>query len=79
MDQGLEQRIRQRAYEIWDALGRPEGESGVHWLAAEREVLTASMDSMPMPSTKSNTPKQAAARKSPRQAKLARARARKMA
>jgi hypothetical protein len=77
MDQGLELRIRERAYEIWDALGRPDGESGAHWLAAERELLTASLDSILR--TKSSTPKQATPRKSPRQAKLARARARKMA
>jgi hypothetical protein len=39
MEQALEQRIRQRAYEIWDAVGRPQGASELHWLAAEREVL----------------------------------------
>jgi hypothetical protein len=38
MEQALEQRICQRAYEIWDAIGRPEGASHLHWLAAEREV-----------------------------------------
>jgi hypothetical protein len=27
MEQALEQRIRQRAYEIWDAVGRPQGAS----------------------------------------------------
>jgi len=77
MDQGLETRIRQRAYEIWDALGRPEGEAGAHWLAAERELLTASMASVPR--VKRTTAKQDGGRKSPRQAKLARTRARKMA
>jgi hypothetical protein len=77
MDHPLETRIRQRAYEIWDALGRPHGEAGAHWLAAEREFLTASMGSMP--SAKRTTAKQEGCRKSPRQAKLTRARARKMA
>jgi hypothetical protein len=76
MDQALETRIRQRAYEIWDRLGRPDGEAGAHWLAAERELLKASMDAItPAP----KTAKQQAQRKSPRQAKLTRARARKMA
>jgi hypothetical protein len=77
MDLALEIRIRQRAYEIWDALGRPEGEAGAHWLAAERELLTASMGSMPR--VKRTTAKPDSSRKSPRQSKLARTRARKMA
>jgi hypothetical protein len=77
MDQALETRIRQRAYEIWDRLGRPEGEARAHWLAAERELLTASMGSMPP--MKRATAKQDSGRKSPRQAKLARVRARQMA
>ena len=77
MDQTLETRIRQRAYEIWDALGRPEGKAGAHWLAAERELLTASMGSMAR--VKRTTAQQEGRRKSPRQSKLARTRARKMA
>ena len=37
MDQSLENRIRERAYEMWTAHGR------VHnWLAAERELLATS-------------------------------------
>jgi len=39
MDQSLHQRIRERAYEMWDAGGRLEDQSDQHWLAAEREVL----------------------------------------
>jgi hypothetical protein len=77
MDQALEIRIRQRAYEIWDGLGRPDGEAGAHWLAAERELLRTSVDSMTHAAPK--TAKQEGRRKSPRQAKLTRAPARKMA
>jgi hypothetical protein len=77
MDQGLEQRIRQRAYEIWDALGRPDGDSGAHWLAAEREVLAAFIG--PVVSAKRGRQVKATPRKSPRKAKLTPARARKMA
>src|SRR5262245_29920841 len=36
----LEHRIRQRAYEIWNAEGRADGKADEHWLAAEREVLS---------------------------------------
>ena len=37
----LEHRIRQRAYEIWHAEGQAHGKADEHWLAAEREVLSA--------------------------------------
>jgi hypothetical protein len=41
MQQTLEHRIRQRAYEIWHANGQVDGMADEHWLAAEREVLSA--------------------------------------
>lgn len=44
MEQALELRIRQRAYEIWHANGCTEGKSDEHWLAAEREVLASSCE-----------------------------------
>jgi hypothetical protein len=42
MDQSLENRIRERAYEIWTAHGCVHGQAAQHWLAAEREILAAS-------------------------------------
>jgi hypothetical protein len=42
MDQSLKKRISERAYEIWAAHGRADGQADQHWLAAEREVLAAS-------------------------------------
>ena len=42
MDQSLENRIRERAYEIWIAQGCVHGQADQHWLAAEREILAAS-------------------------------------
>lgn len=33
-----EDRIRQRAFEIWEREGRPEGLQKQHWLQAEREI-----------------------------------------
>jgi hypothetical protein len=39
MDQNLEDRIRERAYEIWTAHGCVDGQADQHWLAAEREIL----------------------------------------
>ena len=38
MAEGLIERIRVRAYEIWEGNGR-EGNPEEHWLAAEREIL----------------------------------------
>jgi Protein of unknown function (DUF2934) len=32
------ERIRRRAYEIWEREGRPEGREQAHWEQAEREV-----------------------------------------
>jgi hypothetical protein len=33
-----EQRIRERAYQIWEEAGRPEGKAAEHWRQAEAEV-----------------------------------------
>jgi hypothetical protein len=55
MDQSLENRIRERAYEIWTAHGRAHGQAEQHWLAAEREVLataTAILAGKPTPKKK---------------------------
>jgi Protein of unknown function (DUF2934) len=41
MDQTLTERIRERAYEIWAANGRPDGQAEQHWFTAEREFLYA--------------------------------------
>jgi len=42
MESSLEQRIRERAYEIWNATGREDGRADEHWLSAERELLATS-------------------------------------
>ena len=41
MQQTLEHRIRERAYQIWHANGQADGQADQHWLAAEREILAA--------------------------------------
>jgi len=33
-----EQRVRDRAYEIWQQAGCPEGKSDEHWRQAETEI-----------------------------------------
>jgi hypothetical protein len=42
--QNLEEAIRERAYHLWLAAGRPDGNSDAYWLDAQREVLTTAMD-----------------------------------
>ncbi|WP_173931862.1 DUF2934 domain-containing protein [Chelativorans sp. Marseille-P2723] len=33
-----DEKIRQRAYEIWEAEGRPEGREAEHWARASQEI-----------------------------------------
>jgi hypothetical protein len=35
------QAIRERAYEIWEQEGRPDGKDLDHWLRAEAEIIAA--------------------------------------
>ncbi len=44
--QDMEQAIRERAYHLWVAEGRPDGSADRHWLAAQRDVLAASLGEM---------------------------------
>ena len=74
MEPVLEQQIRQRAYDIWETLGRPEGACDQHWLTAEGELLAAFM----APAVRPVAKKTSSPRKSPRRAKLAHSRTRKM-
>ncbi|HXI06117.1 MAG: DUF2934 domain-containing protein [Bradyrhizobium sp.] len=41
--QHLEQAIRERAYQLWVEEGCQDGKAEAHWLAAQREVLAASV------------------------------------
>lgn len=41
MEQSVEVRIRERAYEIWTADGCLDGRADEYWFTAEREILTA--------------------------------------
>jgi hypothetical protein len=41
MSHELEQRIRERAYELWAIGGYLHGQDEEHWCAAEREIIAA--------------------------------------
>lgn len=38
MENDRENRIRKRAYELWEAAGKPEGRHDEHWEQAAREI-----------------------------------------
>ena len=73
MDHSLKKRISERAYEIWAAHGRVDGQADQHWLAAEREILAISAATLPRnaaPQTKKSTPRRKK-RRAPARAKTA--------
>jgi hypothetical protein len=37
----MRERIRRRAYELWEHEGRPEGRAHAHWYQAEMEITRA--------------------------------------
>jgi hypothetical protein len=39
MNTAIEERIRTRAYELWEGEGRPEGREIDHWLQAAQELV----------------------------------------
>lgn len=39
----LEQKIRERAYQLWLEGGQQEGKADTHWLEAQRETLATSL------------------------------------
>lgn len=38
MEDDREDRIRKRAYELWERAGKPEGSHDQHWFQAAREI-----------------------------------------
>jgi hypothetical protein len=38
--QDLQKEIRERAYHLWFADGRPHGNADAYWLKAEKEILS---------------------------------------
>lgn len=47
MNGQIEHRIRERAYQIWQATGRAHGRADEHWIMAERELATTKASSEP--------------------------------
>jgi hypothetical protein len=55
--ESTDERIRRRAYEIWEAKGRPEGRDHEHWHEARAELAGPAKESASAakPSTKAST------------------------
>jgi hypothetical protein len=47
MTNELEQKIRERAYALWELDGRVDGRAEAHWLAAAEELTAALADAVP--------------------------------
>ena len=39
----MEEAIRERAYQLWVESGFEQGNADAHWLAAQRDILSASL------------------------------------
>jgi Protein of unknown function (DUF2934) len=61
----LDEAIRERAYHLWLHDGRPEGQADLYWLNAQRDVLTAAVET-------AGAPADAEAAKAAKKPKLAR-------
>ena len=68
--QDIEQTIRDRAYHLWLENGCREGNADGHWLAAQREILGASLGELGHLSKSSKAAKPKAVR-APRKKKRA--------
>jgi Protein of unknown function (DUF2934) len=55
--QDLEQTIRERAYQLWIESGCQHGNADTHWLAAQREVVGASLSWIARVTATANKPK----------------------
>jgi hypothetical protein len=69
--QDLEQAIRERAYHLWVANGRQDGNAEAHWLSAQREILTSSLESLGSISATSSKSKKASKKAPSKKARAA--------
>jgi Protein of unknown function (DUF2934) len=49
MDEAWQQRVRERAYAIWQREGNPDGAAEQFWLMAEEELLAEEQESSSTP------------------------------
>jgi hypothetical protein len=61
MNTAIEERIRTRAYELWEGEGRPEGREVDHWLQAAQELAEEKGRSSVAGASRSRKPRSATA------------------
>ena len=67
----IEQAIREHAYHLWMAEGRPDGNAESHWLTAQREILAASLGSLGSVSAATRAPKKSTKKTTSKKARAA--------
>jgi hypothetical protein len=67
--QDLEHAIRGRAYQLWIESGCQDGHATAHWLAAQREVLSSSLEAIARVTLTEQQPKNVANAKASRRKK----------
>jgi hypothetical protein len=54
--QDIEQAIRERAYHLWIEDGCRDGHAATHWLAAQRDILSAAFGNLDVTASKQPEP-----------------------
>lgn len=62
MNDNREDRVRQRAHEIWLREGQPDGQGGRHWIEAEGEIDAEDKAKKPKKVAAAKTPAKPAAK-----------------
>ncbi len=68
MASDLDKRIQERAYEIWEDEGRPEGRSQEHWEKARAEYTEAKIQTKKAPRKPNEQPASVTAKAEPKRA-----------
>jgi hypothetical protein len=64
--QDLEHSIRERAYQLWVESGCQDGHATTHWFAAQREILSSSLEAIARITLTEQQPKKVAKAKASR-------------
>ncbi|MCA6112933.1 DUF2934 domain-containing protein [Bradyrhizobium cenepequi] len=64
--QDLEHAIRERAYQLWIEDGCQDGHATAHWLLAQREILSSSLEAIARVTLTEQQPKKLAKAKASR-------------
>lgn len=60
METAVEDKIKRRAYELWEADGRPEGQDQAYWFKAMAEIASAAIATIKPPRKRAPRTKKAA-------------------